>query len=70
MLPNTQVVGTCSLCGGAVTLPYIWMAVIPAVPTCSQCGAVAAMHGPVMPMQPAPYKIVTSNKIFIEPKKD
>ncbi len=47
---NTQIVGTCSICGGAVTLPLAWYSVTPPVATCSRCGAVAAQHGPVIPM--------------------
>lgn len=50
-----RTIGTCSLCGGAVTVPSVWMGVIPPVPTCSGCGARAAeAHGPVIPMKPAP----------------
>src|SRR5690606_38862084 len=49
---NAQTIGTCSLCGGAVTLPHVWHSVVPPVPTCSTCGATAARHGPVIPMQP------------------
>ena len=55
------VVGTCSLCGGMVTVPTVWSAVIPATPTCQQCGAVAAIHGPVIPMQPNNVKITYSS---------
>ena len=47
-------VGTCSLCGGRVSVPSFWMSIVPPVPTCESCGATAALHGPVMPMQPAP----------------
>lgn len=58
-------VGTCSLCGGRVSVPSPWMGTIPPVPTCDSCGATAASHGPVIPMVPAttrrwvgsPYKI-------------
>lgn len=49
-----SVVGSCSLCGGPVTIPTVWMAVIPPVPRCAHCGAVAASHGPVIPMRPRP----------------
>lgn len=42
-------VGTCSCCGGAVQVPKFWMSVVPAVPTCSTCGAVAVQdHGPLI----------------------
>lgn len=45
------VVGTCSLCGGQVATHSNWMSVVPEIPTCLQCGARAASHGPVIPMQ-------------------
>jgi len=37
-----------------VSVPTHWSCVIPATPRCQQCGATAAAHGPVIPMQPAP----------------
>jgi hypothetical protein len=46
-------VGTCSLCGGRVSVPDRWMSTGAAVPTCEQCGAVPVeTHGPVIPMRP------------------
>lgn len=46
------VIGTCSLCGGAVTVPTLWGGIIPPTPTCSSCGAVKkAAHGPVVEME-------------------
>jgi hypothetical protein len=60
-----QTVGTCSLCGGAVMTPVVWMGILPPTPTCSGCGALAAVgHGPVIPMMPAPptrYTVGTGN---------
>ena len=51
---NDVTVGTCSLCGGAVTVPGVWMGVVPPTPTCQNCGAVAMPnHGPIIPMQPS-----------------
>lgn len=48
-----QTIGTCSICGGRVTVPSIWLAVIPPTPTCENCGATAAPNnGPVIPMVP------------------
>lgn len=48
-----MIIGTCSICTGAVTVPDVWMCIIPPTPTCSSCGAVsAAPHGPVIPMAP------------------
>lgn len=43
-------IGTCSLCGGQVTTPEVWAGVHPPTPSCSSCGAIAASHGPVIPM--------------------
>lgn len=53
--------GTCSICGGAVTVPSIWGAVIPPIPTCQQCGAIPVeTHGPVIKMQPVRRIVVTN----------
>lgn len=52
---NDRTIGTCSLCGGAVTVPMVWMGVIPPTPTCSSCGAHRASHGPVIEME-QPYR--------------
>ena len=60
----TIVLGTCSLCGGAVSVPQIWHGVIPPVPTCESCGATKKEdNGPVIDMVPSsPRRYVTSNK--------
>lgn len=51
---NTTI-GTCSRCGGRVSVPTIWHGVVPPIPTCESCGATKAQpHGPVVPMDPAP----------------
>jgi hypothetical protein len=47
---NAYVIGACSRCGGAVTLPCAWWSVELPRPTCEQCGAVARASGPVIPM--------------------
>jgi hypothetical protein len=48
-----QVIGTCSQCRGAVTLPQVWGGILPPTPTCSNCGAQPANpHGPVIDMAP------------------
>lgn len=53
---NETIVGSCSLCGGAVTAPTYWHSVIQPVPTCKSCGATKAV-GPVIPMTPRnPYR--------------
>ncbi len=48
------IIGTCSICGGAVVTPDAWYGVNPPTPTCSQCGAIANGHGPIIPMRRAP----------------
>lgn len=48
------IIGTCSCCGGRVSVPTVFMSVVPPVPTCESCGATQAAHGPVIQMQPAP----------------
>lgn len=52
-----QTVGTCSICGGRVSVPSPWYGVQEPIPTCEKCGATSSMFGPVIPMQPNPYKI-------------
>jgi len=47
-----KIIGTCSECGGAVTLPRTWMGMTPPNPTCRDCGAVRVDHGPVIQMKP------------------
>lgn len=67
----SQVVGTCSICGGVVTVPLTWTSIIPDVPTCSGCGAVAAAHGPVIPMRKQEYSVTTGTSIElpVDPSK-
>lgn len=45
-------IGTCSLCGGRVTVPEHWYGVVPPTPECESCHATAANHGPTIPMKP------------------
>ena len=67
---NEQIVGTCGLCSGPVVLPIAWWGVVPSVPTCRACGAVAKQsYGPVLPMNPPP-KIWTTTEITIDPNAD
>ena len=35
-----RVIGTCSECGGPVTVPQIWMGVHPPTPQCLSCHAI------------------------------
>ena len=48
-----QLVGTCSLCGGRVFVPYISSGVAKPVPKCNTCGALEkrGAHGRIVPMQ-------------------
>lgn len=48
---NKQTVGTCSICGGQVTIDTIFWSIVPPVPTCERCGATAKQHGPVIEME-------------------
>lgn len=49
---SEQVIGTCSLCGGPVTVPTVIWSVVPPSPTCQRCGAVQRQsYGPVIPME-------------------
>jgi len=57
-----RVIGTCSICGGAVAVPSVWHGVIPPTPICQGCGAVPSTHGPVIDMKPAPpMRVTTTN---------
>lgn len=54
---DQQIIGTCSLCGGAVTVPSLWWGVVPPIPTCTRCGAVQQeSYGPVIPMKPQKHR--------------
>ena len=43
-------IGTCSICGGQVTIPTVWAGIIPPTPSCLSCGALGRSFGPVIPM--------------------
>jgi hypothetical protein len=47
-----QRIGTCSICGGPVSVPRVWFGVVPPTPKCESCGAVKRDHGPVIDMKP------------------
>lgn len=55
------VLGTCSLCGGEVRVPALYMSVVPPTPTCARCGATKAAHGPVIEMQRPTRTLTTAN---------
>lgn len=48
-----RVIGSCSKCGGAVSVPSYWHSVKPPVPRCQKCGASANMtvNLPKIPMK-------------------
>ncbi len=47
------VLGTCSICGGKIIVPKVWLGLYPPTPSCMSCGAVPKdAHGPVIPMEP------------------
>lgn len=50
------VIGSCSNCGGSVTVPTAWYGMLPPIPRCQRCGAVAKTCLPVVPMTPVPAK--------------
>lgn len=55
-----QIIGTCSLCGGAVTVPQAWGGWPPPVPTCQNCGATKrASHGQIIEMERRPKTFLT-----------
>ena len=52
-MSGDHTIGTCSECGGRVTIPSVWYGIHPPVPTCESCGATPAdpAYGQVIPMQ-------------------
>lgn len=48
-----KVLGTCSICGGAVAMPFPWYGTLPPKPTCTSCHAVKKDNGSVIDMKPA-----------------
>jgi hypothetical protein len=39
MYSDIVIIGICSICGGQVAVPKVWMGTIPPIPYCLQCGA-------------------------------
>jgi len=59
-----RTIGTCSICGGNVTLPNVWGGVVLPTPTCERCGATAKPPElPAIPMNPRQTPSVTSVKL-------
>jgi hypothetical protein len=54
-----QILGTCSLCDGAVVVPTHWAGTQPPIPACMKCGATKKRpHGNVIEMEPQPRRPV------------
>lgn len=50
---SDTILGTCSLCGGPVTVPHAWLGTSPPLPECKHCHARPRRpYGPVIDMQP------------------
>jgi len=50
-MTSSTTIGTCSICGGRVSVPTIWHGIIPPVPQCESCGATQrSPHGPIIDM--------------------
>ena len=55
-------VGTCGICGGAITVPGVWGGIIPPTPSCTRCRAIPAdAHGPVRQMKLVPAVKITDS---------
>lgn len=48
---NKAIIGTCSICGGTVSVPTVFHSVTPPVPTCESCGAQKKSTLPVVEME-------------------
>lgn len=46
-----KTIGLCSICGGRVVVPDVWLGVDPPRPTCSSCGAKKREDLPVIQME-------------------
>lgn len=61
MIAIGHVIGTCSICGGPVGYPAVWMGVVPPPISCGSCGAVKANeYGPVVEMEPYQQRTITT----------
>jgi len=49
-MDNSKIVGSCSICGGLVTIPNYLHSVTKPIPICQNCGA--TMKLPEIPMVP------------------
>jgi len=53
-MSEIMILGTCSICGGPVTIPKFWNSQIPPVPSCNNCGATKKQphYGAKIEMEP------------------
>ncbi len=50
---NNRPIGKCSICGGIVSIPSVYMSVNKPIPRCENCGAVEkSIDLPIIEMQP------------------
>lgn len=61
------IIGTCSICAGAVCVPNPHFSTVPPTPTCEQCGATEAKHGPVIDMHPAASWVLVASEALVKP---
>lgn len=47
-----KVLGSCSICGGNVVIPLVWMGIYPPTPYCNSCGAVREEEKKIIKMKP------------------
>lgn len=68
-MTSKRTIGTCSLCGGPVTVPTIWWSVVPPIPHCERCGAVPKQaFGPVIDMErrsPSRHRHLSGNGVHV-----
>jgi hypothetical protein len=61
---SDRIVGTCSACGGAVTMSSTWFGTQPQIPSCRSChGTPKNPYGPVVEIQPGP---LCDKKLLLE----
>jgi len=66
-----MVIGTCSLCGGDVTVHEMWAAVTPDVPRCQSCGATAKKpEPPVIPMERTTVGVTRRDGMAFHPREN
>jgi hypothetical protein len=61
---DKRIVGKCSICGGIVSVPTVFLSVVPPVPTCESCGASEDQTAnlPTVPMRPREHLVRRSGR--------